>query len=453
LTLDADKVRRTLLLSILEGLGYSVMVGAGETYFIPYALFLGGSNLLLGLFVALPIFVGSLSQLFSERLLRLLGTRKRVIASGVALQLLTFAPIIGVQWLETAPRAEALLVLVCIYWAAGLLIGPSWSSLMGDIVPEAERGAYFARRNRAMQVVTFGSLVAAGFALYLFKQRGLEPWGFATIFAVSLLARLASLALLCLHEEPPVESPPARRTLAGVLDVLRNRDQRSLILYLTWMNFAVYLAAPFFSAFMLRPPPEAGLGWSYVTYTLVTGITILFKFVFLPLWGKAADRFGSRKCLVLAAWCVWALPLFWWFPHAGTPLYFAVICVAQVCGGFAWAGHELSSFNFLLDSAPAKARPRLVASMNIVNGFMVFLGSATGAVVVSVAPAAANPFLLVFLLSALVRLAVCIVLAPRLREVRVVEKISYRSLLFRVASVRANIGPVLRFFVLPLRRR
>lgn len=452
-TVEPEKVRRTLLLSILDGLGYSVMVGAGETYFIPYALFLGSSNLLLGLFVALPIFVGSLSQLFSETLLRLLKTRKRVIAAGVALQLITFAPIIGVQWLDFARKAEVLLVLVCLYWSAGLVIGPSWSSLMGDLVPEAERGAYFARRNRFMQIATFASLVAAGVMLYAFKRHGLEPAGFAAIFGLSALARLASLAFLCLHEEPPLESPPARRTLGGVLEVLRNRDQRSLILYLTWMNFAVYLAAPFFSAFMLRPPEERGLGWSYVTYTLVNGITILFKFVFLPVWGKASDRFGSRKCLVLSAWCIWALPLFWWFPHGDMPLYFAAISVAQVCGGFAWAGHELSSFNFLLDSAPAHERPRLVASMNIVNGLMVFLGSGTGAVAVSLAPGAVNPFLLVFLLSSLGRLAVCVLFAPRLREVRVVERISYRSLLFRVTSVRSNLGPVFRFFVLPLRRR
>jgi MFS family permease len=451
--MEAEKVRRTLLLSILDGLGYSVMVGAGETYFIPYALFLGSSNLLLGLFVALPIFIGSLSQLFSEALLRLLETRKRVIAAGVTLQLITFVPIVGVQWLHFSHRAEVLLVLVCLYWSAGLVTGPSWSSLMGDLVPAAERGAYFARRNRYMQIATFASLVVAGLMLYAFKQHGLESAGFAVIFGVSALARLASLAFLCLHEEPPLESPPARRTLAGVREVFRNRDQRSLILYLTWMSFAVYLAAPFFSAFMLRQPGERGLGWSYVTYTLVNGVTILFKFVFLPVWGKASDTFGSRKCLVLSAWCVWVLPLFWWFPRDDMTLYFAVICIAQVCGGFAWAGHELSSFNFLLDSAPAHERPRLVASMNIVNGLMVFLGSSTGAIFVSLAPGSVNPFLLVFLLSGLGRLAVSILLAPRLREVRVVERITYSSLLFRVTSVRSNLGPVLRFFVLPLQRR
>src|SRR5215510_14594127 len=87
---EKNKAQSTLIFSVLDGLGYSVMVGAGETYFIPYAVFLGGSNLLLGLFVALPIFVGSLRQIFSERLLLAFGTRKRLICAGVSAQALIF---------------------------------------------------------------------------------------------------------------------------------------------------------------------------------------------------------------------------------------------------------------------------------------------------------------------------------------------------------------------------
>lgn len=441
---------RTLRLAILEGVAYSVMVGMAETYFVPYALFLGGSNLLLGLFVALPIFTGSMSQLFSEALLRFLGTRKRVIAAGILLQALTFAPMVLVPAAGAPLRAELLLAIVCAYWAFGLIVGPSWSSLLGDLVPETERGAYFGRRNRSMQITTFASMVAGGLILYFAKSRGYELGGFAVIFGAAACARLVSLALLCLHHEPPIESPPAGRTLRGVAAVFANADQRSLILYLTWMNFAVYLAAPFFAAYMLRPVEEQGLAWSYVTYTLINGIAVFFKFVFLPLWGKSADTFGSRKCLVLSAWLLSSLPLFWLFP-AGNNLQLAMIILAQVWGGFAWAGHELCSFNFLLDSAEPAERPRLVASMNIVNGCMVFLGSTAGALAVSLAPGSIHPFLLVFFLSSAIRFAVCARFARRLREVRVVERISYRSLFFRVSSVRASAGPVLRFFVLPAR--
>jgi hypothetical protein len=138
---DATRTRKTLLFSILDGIGYSIMVGAGETYFVPYALFLGSSNLVLGLFVALPILVGSLSQIFSERLLALCGSRKRLICSAVALQILTFVPMVWVRHLPASLRPEVFLAVVCVYWACGLVLGPSWSSLMGDLVPRHPRAA------------------------------------------------------------------------------------------------------------------------------------------------------------------------------------------------------------------------------------------------------------------------------------------------------------------------
>src|SRR2546426_10628631 len=90
---EAVRVQSTLAFSILDGMGYSVMVGAGETYFIPYAIFLGGANLLFGQVVALPLFLWSLSQIFSQRPLFQLGRRKRIICARALFQGLLFVPI------------------------------------------------------------------------------------------------------------------------------------------------------------------------------------------------------------------------------------------------------------------------------------------------------------------------------------------------------------------------
>jgi len=233
-----------------------------------------------------------------------------------------------------------------------------------------------------------------------------------------------------------------------VAETMRDRGHRLLVLYLSLVSFALNLSAPYFSAYLLRPAAEHGLAWSYLAFTLVNAITAFFKFLFLPVWGRTADRFGSRKCLVLASWLLSTLPLFWLLPPA-LRLGPAAICLGQAWAGFVMAGHELSSFNFLLDSSQPAVRPRLVASMNMINGLMVFLGSATGGAAVSLAPRWANPFILVFVLSVLARFAVCAALAGRLREVRIVERIGYRSLFFRVSLARAQFGPLLRFFLVP----
>lgn len=435
MTNEQTQVQRTLRYSILDGLGYSVMVGAGESYFIAYALFLGSSNLLLGFLLAVPVFVGSLSQMFSEWLLHFFKTRKRFICTAVFLQALTLVPVIGIHELPSARRGLLLLIFVCAYWACGLILGPSWSSLMGDLVSERQRGKYFGRRARYNQITTFLSLVAAGLILYLFKERGQEFAGYVLIFAWAALARLASFFFLLGHWDPGPESAPARRGLGAVTETFRRPHQRVLVLYLTLMNFGVYMALPFFSAYMLRRPDQHGLGWSYVTYTAANGIGVLFKFVFLPLWGRASDRFGARKCLVLVAWFLSSLPLFWLFPPNPRVLHLVVICCAQVLSGFAWAGQELCSFRFLLDSARGRDRRRLIASMNVVNGVMILLGSAAGAVIVSRAPSAVNPFLLVFLVASLARFAVSGSLVWRLHEARSVKNISYGALFLRVTRV------------------
>jgi len=445
------RIARTLRYSIFDGIGYSIMVGAGETYFIPYGIFLGAPNVVLGLLVAFPIFLGSLSQLLSEKLLKALGSRKRLIAWAVFLQALTFVPLMLVRSLP-GWQSALLLLTVCSYWIFGLVLGPSWSSLMGDLVEERQRGEYFGTRNRFCQISILAGLAAAGLILYRFQRQGSEYSGYLAIFSLAAAARLGSLGFLLLHHDPPMASPPHGRTFSMVRETLGDRDHRRLILYLSLMNFGVYLSAPFFSTFMLRPPAEFGLGWSYARYTAVTGIVLVFKFLFLPLWGRAADRFGARKCLTLSAWMVSILPLLWLTPHHHPGFHLAAICLVQSLSGFSWAGHELCSFNFLLDSADPADRPRLVASMNIVNGLMIFLGSSLGALAVWALAGWVHPFLGVFFLSSLVRFSVCLFLLPGLREVRQVESISYRSLFFRVSGVRASLGPGMRFFLLPGRK-
>lgn len=442
-------VRRTLTLSILDGVFYSVMVGAGETYFSPYAIALGASNLVIGLLVAFPVLVGSLSQLYSERLLALVGTRRRLIVTAVALQAASFLPMVALGQWRSPVRAAVFLGVVCLYWAFQLVAGPAWNSLMGDLVPEAQRGTWFARRSRYLQLATFLTMLGAGAALTAFRDRGETILGFAAILTVAMLARLVSMGFLSRHHEPDMASPPTRRTWTTVTEVLKDPAQRRLIRYLTTMNFAVYLSAPYFAAYMLRKHERHGLEWNYSTFTLVTAIAVVSKFLFLPLWGQAIDRFGSRKGLVLSAWLIVALPLPWLFPATNPALHLAVILVAQVWSGLAWGGHELCSFSFLLESAPAADRARVTAAMNAINGVMVFVGATLGGVLVEAVGTTWNPFFVVFVVSSSLRVVTGLTLLPRLRETRIVEHISYRDLFFRVVAVRPQLGPMLRFFPLP----
>src|SRR2546428_10970495 len=91
---EAARVQSTLAFSILDGMGYSVMVGAGETYFIPYAIFLGGGHLLFWQVVALPLFIWALGPIFFPRLLFQRWGPKRSICAGALFLCLLVLPVL-----------------------------------------------------------------------------------------------------------------------------------------------------------------------------------------------------------------------------------------------------------------------------------------------------------------------------------------------------------------------
>ena len=67
---------------------------------------------------------------------------------------------------------------------------------------------------------------------------------------------------------------------------------RSLVMFLGSWNFAINLAAPFFTVYMLQ---RLGLEMS-----LIIGLTVLSQlmhFAFLGLWGKFTDRFSFKSVL------------------------------------------------------------------------------------------------------------------------------------------------------------
>ena len=69
-------VDRALRHSIRDGMAFSVQVGAGETYFSAFALFLRATAPQVALLSTLPPLLGSLAQIFSAWLGSFLG-RKR----------------------------------------------------------------------------------------------------------------------------------------------------------------------------------------------------------------------------------------------------------------------------------------------------------------------------------------------------------------------------------------
>ena len=206
------RVDRSLRHSIKDGVSYSVMTGAGESYFAAFALYLKASTAHIGVLASLPPLLASFAQLVSSWLGRRWGKRRNIIVLGATVQGVTLLPLGLLPVLFPQHAIPILVVCAVAYFAGANLAVPQWGSLMGDLVPERRRGRYFARRTRLCSIASFAGLLCAGVVLDLFDRNAWTVAGYLVIFGVAAAARLVSVYHLWQMHDPPghvaaLESP------------------------------------------------------------------------------------------------------------------------------------------------------------------------------------------------------------------------------------------------------
>jgi len=424
--------------SVRDGVAYSLMAGAGEHYFSAYALFLKATTAQIAWLSAFPSLLGSFAQLFSAWLANRLGRRKAIMLFGVLLQTAMWLPIIWLPYFFPDHGVTILIVCVALYFTGGHLATPVWNSLMGDLVHERHRGRFFARRTRLMSMMNFLAVVGSGVLLNFFETTDHVRLGFMLVFTLAAGARLYSASQLArMHDPNIVTSRFDWPVLNGFWQKIRGSDFVRFTLFFAAMQGAAAIAAPFFAVYMLRD-----LKFSYLEFMASTSLAILAQFAGLRMWGRLADIFGNRLILTVTSYLIPCFPILW---LAST--HFAFIATLQMLGGFVWAGFSLSASNYLYDCVPPERRAAYSATHNVITSIMIFAGALVGGGLSLVMP---DYFMLfgkswhwtsslwgVLVVSTLARGAVTLFLAPGLREMREVRRLSAAGLMLRVARFNA----------------
>ncbi|MBU0536005.1 MAG: MFS transporter [Nanoarchaeota archaeon] len=429
------KIKKSLRFSIIDGAFYSAMVGFGESFFTAFAIFLQATNLQIGLIGSLPLALGSISQLYSNRLIKWFRSRRRFVYITALLEGLMYIPIALVFFFGEM-RVFHLIVFVSIYWVFGMIASAAWNSWIGDLVKENERGRYFGIRNKIAGMTSFFAFLFGGYVLQRFTDGIMTQYiGFVIIFALALISRVMSFVYLTKKYEPEyVQVKEAEFTFIDFLKQARFRNYGLLVLYLCLMNFSIYVAGPFFAAYMLYD-----LKFSYMTFTLISAIAIIVKYVSMPVWGKVSDIYGTRKVLTLSGFLMPIVPLMWFFSSNAWHLV-----PVQIYSGFVWAGFEITSFNFMFDTTTHEKRATCVSYYNALNGGAIIAGALIGTLIVKYNNMFWSKYLLVFLVSFALRYVASFIFLAKLKEVRHVQKTSYEDVFFRVITSMPTMGIVHR---------
>jgi MFS family permease len=267
-------------------------------------------------------------------------------------------------------------------------------------------------------------MVAGALILDYSKTLGFALVGFGLIFSIALIFRLLSARILATQYEPRLKF--RKSDYFSFWEFLKKAPQTSFgrfSIYTSFMRTVVAVAGPFWAVYMLRD-----LGFSYVWFMAITVMGTLFQLGFYPILGKFSDRFGNVLLLKVASSFIFFTPLAWVIsPYIGlgdlgVKIY--LLFVPALFSGFAWAGYNLATNNYIYDSVCQGKRCFGSAYFNFMSGLGMFIGAGIGSVLALFQVSFMNPILFIILISCIGRFSVALFGTRYLREVRHVKKFS-----------------------------
>lgn len=371
------------------------MVGVGETYLPAFVLWMGLGHVAGGLITTLPLLFGAGLQLISPWMLRRLGSYKKWILICGSVQGSIFLPLAICSLWGHLPLWVAFLA-ASLYWAGGLGASGAWNSWMGTLIPQPVQVGFFTRRTRLTQATVFFGFALGGLLLHRLPLYVDKSWAFAAIFTLAFCCRGISILFLRRQSEPVAPSRSAS-TRMGLRDFMhrlhRGHEQGKLFTYLLTVTFSAYIAAPYFTAYMLGE-----MQLPYAGYAILVGASYLGKIFALPYLGRIATKRGTRPLLLLGGTGIVTLPVLWLVSHS-----FPYLVFIQAFSGFTWAAYELAALLLIWEVVKPEERACAISTYNMANAAAMASGSLVGGFVFFQLGSNAVAFASIFCLSTCAR--------------------------------------------------
>jgi MFS family permease len=364
--LDEAEVTRGLRPLLFDAIcAQSMGVLTSGAFLVAFTLMQGASNKVIGLVAAIGPFTQVL-QIPTIFLVDRTRLRKALVVIPVLLSRLLWLPIAALPWM-LAPRYRLgfLLVALLVASSLGAVANCAFGSWMRDLIPERIMGRYFARRMAAATAVGAVLSLAAGFGVDVYKQYFKEVTAYGNLFVIGTAFGLLGVYFLGRVPEPRMVPAPGGGLFAVLAKPFKDANFRSLLFFLGSWNFAVNLAAPFFTVYMLK---RLNLSMSLIMVLAVAsqGVNVLF----FRVWGRLADRFTNKSVLAVSGPLFMVSIVLWPFLTMPERYFLTVplLVVIHVLAGISAAGVSLCAGNIALKAAPKGSATAYLAVNALVGG-------------------------------------------------------------------------------------
>lgn len=390
-------MRRNLHLSLWDAFFFSIMVGAGESFLPAFALHVGFSETLTGLFSTVPLAAGAIVQLLTPWGLRRVGSVRRWVVGATAVQATALLPLVFWQELGVS-SALALFLVAAVYWGAGYAAGPVWNRWMADLVPHTVSAGFFARRLSISQYGVLLGLLISGAALQYELDLGLFTSAFSVIFLVAFASRAGSSFLLSMKEDSGTEIARQRDLPSVLRSVMGRGYERALLVFLFLFGAAIFISSPFVNPFLLK---QLKMSNSVYTFSLIA--LFLGKIVGYSLTHRFLRDIATERTLILGALGISPMPALWMFCTGGLSAG-----ALQFASGLCWGVYESALTLILFRRVSSESKVALLTIINFVQCAAILLGSLLGGAILKAFGENFQAYVVVFGWSSLLRVLVCV---------------------------------------------
>jgi MFS family permease len=350
--LTEEQRKSGLKFIVRDGLAAEAMATlTGGAFLVALALNFGASNFQIGLLAALPT-LGNIFQIAAIYLVYHYSNRRAItvyssLFARLPLLLISFLPFL----FSSSVCLNLLILLLFFHYVFGGMSGCSWNSWMKDLVPEEMLGTYFSNRSRLIQILSISLSLACAFLLDHIKTRYpvYEIPTYSVMFFIGGLCGVYGIYMLIKTPEPKIIGIKTN-LLKLFKNPLKNVNFRNLLIFNSCWSFAVNLAAPFFSVYLLK---MLHMKLSYVVaFSILSQLTSI---LFIRVWGRYSDKYSNKSILKICGPLYLACILAWTFTTMPQEHLFSIPLLVLI---YIFNGISTSGINLALSNIGMKLAPR-----------------------------------------------------------------------------------------------
>ncbi len=350
---------------------FGVYSGVATTFTGVLAIRLGASNTAVGLLTSMPALSAMLLSIPVARRMERLGSIRHILLLSGFLMRLPALLIALVPLLQRSDLGNAVVTVTALGSVAATVSTLSFSVMLADTVKPMDRPRVVSIRNLLLSAVTVVAVLVAGQALELVSF----PLNYQLVFSTAFIASLVSLryvARVAAPDRGAAPQPVAGERAPSLLKALRVavglRDYRRLALASFAFHWGMNLVLPLYSIYRVRVL-QISDGWIGVLSMTESACSAIMYYV----WGRVAQKRGTRTILLIGAATLWLYPLATAF---STKVW--QLLVLAVFGGIVAPAYGLGLFACTLEVVPQKHVATYLAFFGTLMSLAVFLSPFIG---------------------------------------------------------------------------